>query len=153
MEEIIEEPKLTEAQNTRMNYLEDKYNKNNDVIVKYLDKFAELIREMSNDGDIDLAGTYRVLGYTLTRLTTSTYHHTESEFQAEARIAHKKVNAFFTDFLKEGSEEAEIEDFRVSRLMMFSADLVETILWKNFLLNEQNQEPVEEIPSEVVPAD
>lgn len=126
----------------RLESLQKEFNAKEEVMNEYLDRFAAIIKDSSDDTRVELLDIYRILAITTARLTTSTYHESEAEFQAEARLAHDRVNLFFKDFLKQGSPDANQEDFKISRLMMFSSDLVETVMW-NFFLTTQPKEKMD----------
>lgn len=121
------------ANEKRLKVLQEDYNANKEVIEKYLDKFQGFISEITEEGELQLVDLYRILAINIARVTTSTYHESEAEFQGELQLAHQNVSRFFKEFLKQGSSEANKEDFKVSRLMMFVSDLIETIMWNYFL--------------------
>ena len=127
------------ANKKRLEVLQKGYNANTKVIEKYLDKLQDLLSEMSDDEDVQLIDLYRVLSVTIARITTATYHKSEAEFQQETQVAHQQVNRFFKEYLKQGSPEANQEDFKVSRLMMFTADLIDAIMW-NYFIGIQSEE-------------
>lgn len=129
----MENTELKKANERRLEHLQELYNSNNEEISKYLTRFDDLAREIADDETLHLLDLYRMFAATMAKITTSTYHDSEAEFQAAVQTAHRKVGKFFSEFLKEGSAEADPDDFKISNLMMFTCDLIETIMWKYFV--------------------